>query len=90
MLEGDGMKVLLMIAWLLLATNVYAGQTKDADNSSVQSEASKASEALKPSEAPNPVPNWAGANSEPSLSDDDSVEPSEYNNEEPSFQPDTR
>ena len=67
-------KLIVMIACLLLTVNVYADQTKDADTGAdVQQK------------APNPSPGWAGANSEPPFNDDESLEPSYSDVDEPSF-----
>jgi hypothetical protein len=67
------MKLLSIIACLLLAANVYAGQTEDTDGNDAQ----KA--------APEAVPGWASADGEPASADDEGLEPSYSDTDEPSF-----
>ena len=80
------MKLLVMIACLLLATNIYADQTKDKDTggNNAQQETKDADGNYVQKKATE-APGWASANGDPALSEDRSGQPSYRDVREPSF-----
>ena len=82
------MKLLFMIICLLLATNVYADQTKNANGNDVQQETKDANGNYVQQEAPKGVPTWAGANTDNPPRYDEGLQPSYDRTDEPSFGPD--
>ena len=71
------MKLPVIIACLLLTAAVYADQTKDADNTPIQGQVQN--------QSPAPSPTWAGADAGPSANDDEGLEPSYSDTDEPPF-----
>ena len=76
---------LAMIGCLLLATNVYAGQTKDADSDNTRQETKKPEGSYVQQKSPKDVPGWAGANADIPLNDRQGLQPSYDRSDEPSF-----
>ena len=79
------MKLSVIIACLFLATNVYADQAKDTAGNDVQQETQNISGSVVQQKAPNPAPQWAGANVDSPYRYDQGLQPSYEHNDEPSF-----